>query len=82
MLQCVDNALTFQTLLLSFPSTPQLSQDIQADAEFQYLKAATFEAMTRHPAQHSSLYDKLILKLLMSSVYMPTAWLEIWSSEM
>jgi hypothetical protein len=82
MLQCVGKALTFQTLLLSFPSAPPLSQDIQADAEFQCLKAVMFEAMTRHPAQHSSSYDKLILKLLMTSVYMPTVWLDIWPSEM
>jgi len=83
MLQCVDKALTFHTLLVSFPSAPQLSQDIQAaDAVFQCLKAAMFGAVTRHPAQHSSSYDKLILKPLMSSMYMPTVWLDKWSSDM
>jgi len=82
MLQCVDKALAFQTFLVSFPTVPQLSQDIQADAEFQCLKAAMFGAMTRHPAQHSSSYDKLILKLLMSSMYMSTVWFDIWTSDM
>ena len=75
-------ALTFQALLLSFPAAPHLIQDIQADAVFESLKAAIFGAMTRHPAQQSSSYDKLILKLLTSSMHMSTVWLDIRSSDM